>query len=231
MLEQLRREMNEIANPKKAAIYQRFFKTGKGEYGEGDVFIGLTTPESKNFASKFVNLNFDALQKLLGSEIHEERGIALGILTRKYKKDKKKVFDFYLKNTKGINNWDLVDCSCYKIVGDFLLDKDRKVLYNLARSASMWERRIAIVSTFAFIRKNEFDDALKIAEILLKDANDLIHNAVGWMLREIGKRDEKVLEDFLKKHYEKIPRTTLRYAIERFEEEKRKRFLKGEFDI
>ena len=169
------------------------------------------------------------LEKLLNSKIHEYRMSALLILIKQYEKgnesEKNKIFNFYLRNTKNINNWDLVDISAPKIVGDYLLNKPRDVLYKLASSNNLWERRIAIISTFAFIRNNEFDDTLKIAEILLNDKHDLIHKAVGWMLREIGKRDQKIEEEFLKKYYSKMPRVMLRYAIEKFEEKKRKFYL------
>ena len=236
MLKQLRKDLRKLANPKKANILQSFFKTGKGEYGEGDVFLGITVPEQRKVAVRYNlpagkagTLDFRNIQKLLNSKIHEERLVALLILVEQYKKvdeaNKNKIFDFYLKNTKRINNWDLVDLSAPKIVGRHLLDKDRSILYKFARSANLWERRIAILATFWFINKLQFSDALKIGEILIKDKDDLIHKAVGWMLREIGKRNQKVEEDFLKKFYKIMPRTMLRYAIERFSEDKRKFFL------
>ena len=236
MLKQLRKDLRKLANPKKANILQSFFKTGKGEYGEGDIFLGITVPEQRKVAvrynlpaGKVETLDFRNIQKLLNSKIHEERLVALLILVEQYKKvdeaNKNKIFDFYLKNTKRINNWDLVDLSAPKIVGRHLLDKDRSILYKFARSANLWERRIAILATFWFINKLQFSDALKIGEILIKDKHDLIHKAVGWMLREIGKRNQKVEEDFLKKFYKIMPRTMLRYAIERFSEDKRKFFL------
>lgn len=225
MLKELKKEIQELGSPERAEHSQRFFKTGPGEYGEGDVFLGLTVPEQRKIAGKY-NLSFEEIQELLDSEIHEHRLIGLFILTRN--KNKEGAFRFYLKNTKRINNWDLVDCSAHKIVGAFLLDKDRKILYDLARSDNLWEKRISIISTFAFIDKHEFDDSLAIAEILLNDSHDLIHKAVGWVLREIGKKDLAVEEKFLKKHYKNMPRTMLRYAIERFEEKKRQKYLKGE---
>ena len=236
MIKELQKELRKLANPEKAKILAMFFKTGKGEYGEGDIFLGITVPEQRKVAVRYNlpagkagTLDFRNIQKLLNSKIHEERLVALLILVEQYKKvdeaNKNKIFDFYLKNTKRINNWDLVDLSAPKIVGRHLLDKDRSILYKFARSANLWERRIAILATFWFINKLQFSDALKIGEILIKDKHDLIHKAVGWMLREIGKRNQKVEEDFLKKFYKIMPRTMLRYAIERFSEDKRKFFL------
>ena len=226
---QLKKELKKISSPKQAEVLQGFFKTGKGEYGEGDIFLGVKVPEQGKVADKFQELSLKDLEKLLNSKIHEHRMTSLFILIKQYKKaderEKKKIFDFYLKNTKNINNWDLVDLSAPKIVGDYLLNKPRNVLYKLAKSENLWERRIAIVSTWIIIRNNEFDDTLKIAKILLNDKHDLIHKAVGWMLREVGKRDQKIEEEFLKKHYLKMPRVMLRYAIERFEEKKRKFYL------
>ena len=233
MLEKLKKELQKNSSKEKAEIYSKFFKTQKGEYGEGDIFIGLTVPKQREIAKKYSNLSLSKIQQLLKSKIHEYRLTALLIICKKYKKakeeEKANIFNFYLKNTKKINNWDLVDISAPNIVGNFLLDKKKSVLYNLANSSNLWEKRIAIVSTLYFIQKKEFEDALAISEILLKDKHSLIHKAVGWMLREIGKRNEPILEDFLKFHYKIIPRTTLRYAIERFEESKRKEYLGGTF--
>ena len=232
MLDNLIKDLENFADEEKVEILQRFFKTGKGEYGEGDIFMGITMPIQRSIAKKYLNLSLGKIQKLLKSKIHEHRMVGLIILTEKYKKsseqDRENIFGFYLKNTKNINNWDLVDVTCPRIVGDFLLDKDKKVLYNLANSGDLWEKRISIVSTMAFIDKEEFEDALAISEILLNDSHDLIHKAVGWMLREIGKKDEKVLKDFLKFHYKNMPRTMLRYAIEKFGEGERKSYLNGE---
>ena len=237
MLEKLRKEMQKNANSEKAEILQGFFKTGVGQYGEGDVFLGIVVPMQRKIAKQFWKaVSLEDIQELLNSEIHEERLIGILILIEKYKiaddAEKKKIFDFYL-NAAGngrINNWDLVDLSAPNIVGDFLADKeDRKVLYDLARGENLWEKRIAIIACFAFIRKQDFKDALKISEILLDDKHDLIHKAVGWMLREIGKREQEVEERFLQEseRYKKMPRTMLRYAIERFEEGKRKGDLGG----
>ncbi|MDP3955079.1 MAG: DNA alkylation repair protein [bacterium] len=222
-------EIQKQKNLQKAKILQRFFKTGKGEYGEGDIFLGLTVPLERQIAKNYSHLPLSDLQKLLKSKIHEHRLVTLLILVGQYKKanekTKKEIFDFYLDNTKNISNWDLVDLSAPNIVGDFLLDKDREILSKLAKSSCLWERRIAVLATYAFIKASGFSDTLKIAEILLKDKHDLIHKAVGWMLREVGKRDEGILDKFLKENLPKIPRTTLRYAIERFPETKRKSYL------
>ena len=225
-------EIEKLANKKQAELLQRFFKTGKGEYGEGDIFLGIKVPVQRQVAKQFKDLDMENIKILLNSKIHEKRLIALLILILQYgkadEKSKKDIFDFYLKNTKNINNWDLVDLSAPNIVGNFLLNKDREILYELAKSENLWEKRISIVSTFAFIRNNQLDDCLKVAEILLNDKHDLIHKAVGWMLREVGKKDEKVLKIFLRKHYKNMPRTMLRYSIERFDEEDRKNWLRGE---
>lgn len=225
------KELNKLKNPAKAKILAGFFKTRKGEYGEGDIFLGLTSQQIKDVAKKYNELDFKELQKLLNSKIHEYRVCALRVLVYQYKKFKKnnseiKIVNFYLKNTKNINNWDLVDLSAHHILGDYLLNKNRKILYKLANSRNLWEKRISIISTFAFIRSGEFEDTLKISEILIKDNHDLIHKAVGWMLREIGKRNQKVEEKFLIRYYKTMPRTMLRYAIEKFPERKRQFYLR-----
>ena len=227
-MKKLKEEIKKYANKEKAEVLQRFFKTGKGEYGEGDVFLGLTVPKQRVIAKlTSERILLDDVGMLLDSEIHDERMVGLLILIDKYERgDKKIVYDFYLANTKGVNNWDLVDLSAPKIIGDYLLKvKDRGILYELAESKNLWERRIAIVSTFAFIREGEFIDTLRISKILLKDKHDLIHKAVGWMLREVGKKDREVLEKFLRENYNELPRTTLRYAIEKFGDEERKGWL------
>ena len=225
-------ELERRANPEKAKLLSGFFKIGKGHYGEGDVFLGVMVPQSREVARQFLNLELKEVERSLFSKFHEERLVALLILVEKYKRGnkdvKEEIFNFYLKNTKWINNWDLVDLTAHKIVGEWLIDKPREILYRLAQSENLWERRISIISCFAFIKDDNFEDALKISEILLNDKHDLIHKAVGWVLREIGKKDLKVEEDFLKKNYKKMPRTMLRYAIEKFEEGKRKRYLNGE---
>ena len=229
MIYQLKKELLQAGNKEKAKLLSRFFRTGKGQYGEGDVFLGITVPEQRKIAGKY-NLSLKEIQELLSSKIHEYRLTALLILTSKYKKsddaEKKDIFDFYIKNTKNINNWDLVDLSAPNIAGNYLLEKDKSPLYNLAKSENLWEKRISIISAFSFIRKNSFEDALKISGILLSDNHDLIHKAVGWMLREIGKRNMRTEERFLKKHYKIMPRTTLRYAIEKFDNRKREFYLK-----
>ncbi len=218
------------ANPAKAKILSGFFKTGKGEYGEGDHFLGITVPEQRKIAKQYQETTFTELHTLLQNKIHEYRLTALLILTEQYKKadeeQKKKIIDFYCKNTQSMNNWDLVDATAHQMLGDFLQDKEKTILYTYATSTNLWERRISIVSTFAFIRQKQFQDTIKIAEILLQDKHDLIHKAVGWMLREVGKKDQKVLEQFLNKHATIMSRTMLRYAIEKFPQEKRQFYMK-----
>lgn len=226
---QLKKELEKIADSRQAKIMRRFFKTGKGEYGEGDIFLGIKVPQQRKIAANFKELSLEDIEKLLNSKVHEQRLTALFILIEQYKKakksDQKRIFNFYLKNTKNINNWDLVDLSAPKIVGDYLLEKPKTILYKLAGSKNLWERRTAVLATLTFIRNNQFDDTLKIAKILIADQHDLIHKAVGWMLREVGKRDQLTEERFLKKYYSRMPRVMLRYAIERFAEKKRKFYL------
>jgi 3-methyladenine DNA glycosylase AlkD len=218
------------ADAKKARLLQGFFKTGPGEYGEGDLFLGIVMSEQRKVAKIFSDLPFSEIRKLLRSKYHEERMVALLILVERYRRgtvrEKEKIFGFYLANTRYINNWDLVDVTCHKIVGEHLVERSRAVLHRLARSKDLWERRIAVVSTFRFIYDGDFSDSLKIARALLKDEHDLIHKAVGWMLREVGKKDVRTLEGFLKKHHKVMPRTMLRYAIERLPETKRRRYMK-----
>ncbi len=230
MLTKIKKELNNLADSKKAKILQGFFKTGLGEYGHGDVFLGISVPDSRNVAKRYKNIKLKDAENLLSSKIHEERLVALLILVEKFKsgdeKTKKEIVDFYLKNTKYINNWDLVDLSADKVLGEYLFDKDKSILYKLAKSNNLWERRIAIVSTFAFIRRNNFEDALEISKILINDKHDLMHKAVGWMLREVGKRDQDVEEEFLIKHYKKMPRTMLRYSIEKFDNNKKEIYMK-----
>jgi 3-methyladenine DNA glycosylase AlkD len=219
------------ANPEIAQHSSRFFKTGKGEYGEGDMFLGIRVPVTRKYARDYREASLDAVRKLLTSKYHEERLLAVIMLADKFKRgdaaDRKKIYELYTSHTKYINNWDIVDSSAHLIVGPYLQDKSRKKLHTFARSDSLWERRIAIMATFHYIRNNEFDTALEISERLVKDTEDLIHKAVGWMLREIGKRDLKTEERFLNKHVKAMPRTMLRYAIERFPEPKRQRYMKG----
>jgi len=230
-LSNLKFALRHHADKKRAEGAQRYFKTGPGEYAEGDIFLGLTTPVMRDLSKKFQGLVQDEVIKLLKSPIHEERMLALLILIEQYRKEdakgKEKIYRVYLGHTKYINNWNLVDVTAKHIIGAFLNDKDRAPLYKLARSNSLWERRIAIISTFYFIGNNDFEDTLKIAEVLISDKHDLIHKAVGWLLREVGKRDLPREEKFLKKYCRVMPRTMLRYAIERFPETKRQAYLKG----
>jgi len=230
-LEEIQIKLKGLGNEEKAKKHQRFFKTGPGEYGEGDIFIGVTVPELRKLAKKYKTIALNEAKHLLQSPIHEERLLSLFLLIHRYSKgvepEKKRIYELYLKNTKFINNWDLVDSSAGHIVGAFLFGKSKKPLYDLVKSYNLWERRISIISNFYFIKHNQFSDTLKISKILLSDKEDLIHKAVGWMLREIGKRDMRVEEDFLKKHYKNMHRTMLRYAIEKFPESKRQRYLKG----
>ncbi len=226
---EMKAELLKHKNQKKAKTLQRFFKTGKGEYGEGDVFLGIAVPLQRKIAKKFLFLRLEELEALLSSPIHEHRFCALIILIAQYRREgsktKKEIFNLYLKKIKQINNWDLVDISAPHILGEHLFLKERGVLYKLARSKNLWERRIAIISTFCFIRKGQFKDTIQISEMLLHDEHDLIHKAVGWMLREIGKRSDADLKRFLEAHKHKMPRTMLRYSIEKLSEKERKRIL------
>lgn len=219
-----------LGSTAKAEHSKYFFKTGKGEYGEGDRFIGCTVPETRSVAKLFKTISFEEIEKLLDDEMHECRLCALVILVEQFKKgsdsERQKIYEFYLSNTKGINNWDLVDLSSYHIVGQWLLDKDRSILYHLADSSNLWEQRIAIVSTYAFIRQNDYRDTIGLSEKLINHEHDLIHKACGWMLREAGKRDESVLVNFLDKYYLDMPRTMLRYSIERLSKEQREIYMK-----
>ncbi len=232
MLANLKQALLNLANPERAIQTARFFKTGKGQYGEGDIFIGLSNPQVRTLVKEYwKKISIDEIQVLVNDEIHEFRFTGLMILVEKFQKTKSEeetseIVDFYLSNVSKINNWDLVDCSCYKILGEFLLDKDRQVLYDLAESKHLWSERIAVVSTMAFIRKGQFLDCFKLSEYFLNHPHDLMHKACGWMLREIGKRDELALEEFLEENLSKMPRTMLRYAIEKMEESKRLSYLK-----
>ena len=226
---EIKTKLSLLENPETAESSRRFFKTGPGEYGEGDRFRGIRVPVLRKLAKDFRDTSLEEAEKLLHSEYHEDRLLALFLLVNRFRvageAGKQKIYQLYLKNIRFVNNWDLVDSSADKIAGEFLLHKGRDVLYELAGSDDIWERRIAIMATFAFIRQNEFGDTLTIAEKLLADDHDLIHKAVGWMLREVGNRDLKTEEEFLKKHYKKMPRVMLRYAIEKFPEEKRQAYL------
>ena len=230
-ISELRAKIKSLADEKVAETMRWFFKTGRGEYGEGDVFVGLKVPVQRKLAREFRHLSLDELKELLCSSIHEERLISLFISIDKYYKgdegNREAIFKFYLKNRNGINNWDLVDISAPKIIGKHLINKDRSLLFKFALSKNLWERRIAILSTQEFIKNNDYLATLRLAEMLLKDKHDLIHKAVGWMLREVGKKDLNMEENFLGTHYKKMPRTMLRYAIEMFPETKRKKYLQG----
>ena len=231
VLKNIKKELQQLGSPSQARVLQGFFKTGKGEYGEGDVFRGIKIPVLRKLAKKYQDATCADVEKLLSSKFHEDRMLALLLLLAKYSKaddaGKKRFYTMYLRNTRFINNWDLVDVTAHHIVGHYLMDKSREPLYRLARSKMLWERRIAIIATFHYIRQNMFDDTLKIASMLIGDPHDLMHKAVGWMLREVGKRDLQAEEQFLKTHYRQMPRTMLRYAIERFPEAKRRAYLEG----
>ena len=233
MIHNLRKDVQALANPKKAKLVQGYFKTGPGQYGEGDIFLGLTVPQSRSIAVKYKDLAYLEISALLNSKNHEERFIALVILIHNYKygneKDRKKIYNFYLKHLRYINNWDLVDLSAHSILGAWLMDKDRKMLLKLATSQNLWSRRIAVVATYHFIKYQKSSAwTFKIAEMLLNDKHDLIHKAIGWMLREIGKNISHEEEEiFLKKHYKNMPRTMLRYAIEHFDPALRQAYMKN----
>ncbi|MDR3219975.1 MAG: DNA alkylation repair protein [Dysgonamonadaceae bacterium] len=224
-------ELLSVANPEKAKFLQGFFKTGKGEYAEGDVMLGIVVPNIRDIVKKSPDLPFAEIQVLLDSAYHEARLAGLLLLVKQFKKAepeaKKAIFDFYLKNARKANNWDLVDVTCRDVIGAYLLEKeDRGILYRLAESDNLWEQRIAIVATWTFIKHKQFDDTLAIAEKLLSHKHDLIHKAVGWMLREVGKKDREPLVGFLEKHHKNMPRTALRYAIEHFSPEEKACYMK-----
>lgn len=225
-LKSLKKDLNKVADKKRAETSKWFFKTGKGEYGEGDVFLGIRMPVQREIAKKYVDLPLSDVKKLLYSKIHEHRMAGGLILLYRYKNNPKETYDFYMEHARRMNNWDLVDVTCNHIVGEYLLDKKRSVLTKFAKSENLWERRIAMVSTLQFIRKGDFVDTIKIAKLLMKDKHDLIHKAIGWMLREVGKKDKKTLTDFLDEYATKLPRTSLRYSIERLSEKERKYYLK-----
>jgi len=234
ILDKLKKELAALADKKQAVILQRFFKTGKGEYGEGDIFIGIKVPALRNMAKKYKDLPLDETLELLTSEIHEHRMTALFILNFQYNSGndgiKEKIVKEYMRNVrKYVNNWDLVDLSAPYFVGDYFYRKrsKRKKLYSYAKSNSLWERRVSVITTYHFIRQGEYEDTFNIIEILMNDKHDLIHKATGWMLREIGKRiDEKIEKQFIDKHIGDMPRTMLRYAIERFPGNERRKYLK-----
>ena len=225
------KELLSVANPEKAKFLQGFFKCGKGQYAEGDVMLGIVVPLTRDIVKRCPKLPFNEIQILLDSEYHEARLAGLLLLMKQFKKakeekERKEIFDFYLQNARKANNWDLVDVTCRDVIGLYLLDKeDRSVLYRLAESDNLWEQRIAIVSTWTFIKNKQFDDTLALSEKLLTHKHDLIHKAVGWMLREVGKRDKQTLVAFLETHYKNMPRTTLRYSIEHFTQEEKSYFM------
>lgn len=233
----IKSDLRKFSSKKRKKSNEWFFKTGPGQYGEGDCFIGVTMPHLRVIAKTNYLLDFKNIQHLLDSAIHEERMVGLLILVYRYEKaspqERKKIFDFYLKNKKSINNWDLVDVTSPNIVGQYLFEKHKsrknlcQDLLDLAKSEKLWEKRIAIVSTFFFIKNGRFDETLKICKINLNEKHDLTHKAMGWMLREIWKRDSTIVESFLRENYKNVPRTTLRYAIERMSLKKRKAFLQG----
>lgn len=244
MQDKIYSDLIKLSDPEKKKVYPRFFKTGKGEYGEGDKFLGVTVPNCRLISKKYKDLELPDIEKVLQSKYHEERWVSLMILSDRFKKadkkEKEEIVNFYFKNLKFINNWDFVDSSAPNILGVYLLNfpdseinfrgkkyKGFGVLNNLAISDDLWERRISIISTFPLIKAGDFDKTIEISEILLNDKHDLIHKAVGWMLREIGKVNQKTEEKFLKKHYKKMPRTALRYAIEKFTEPLRKAYIAG----
>jgi 3-methyladenine DNA glycosylase AlkD len=230
MSNNFQKEIRRLKNPAKAEVLAGFFKTGKGQYGEGDLFLGVMVPETRKLVKKYWKLERDRVIELLFSKFHEERLGAVLILVEQFQrgdeKTKKEIFDFYLENAKQINSWDLVDLSADKIVGAFLEGKSKNILFELVKSEVLWERRIAMLATFFEIKKGRSETALLIAEKLLFDKHDLMHKAVGWMLREVGKRCSQAEEEvFLRRHIKNMPRTTLRYAIERFSPEKRMQYL------
>lgn len=231
-MEEARLDLRKLSDKNKARVLQGFFKTNKGEYGYGDIFLGVVVPKIRKLSDKYLDLSFEELRDLINSKVHEERFLALLILIRRYnsskEENKKEIFEFYLNNINGVNNWDLVDLSAPRILGNFLINKPKDIIYELSKSQDLWERRIAIISTYSFILQGEFEDTLNLSDILIKDKEDLIQKAVGWMLREVGKRNEEILKDFLKERYKKMPRTMLRYAIEKFSKDLRKKYLLGE---
>ncbi|KKP33018.1 MAG: DNA alkylation repair protein [Candidatus Staskawiczbacteria bacterium RIFOXYB2_FULL_32_9] len=221
--------LKNLGTKKRAEASKWFFKTKKGQYGFGDIFWGISVPDQRRIAKKYQDLSLPQISLLLKNKVHELRLTGLFILVLQFKKydemARSKIVKFYLKHKNYINNWDLVDSSALYILGEYLKDKNKDILYKLAKSKNLWHRRIAIISTFAFIRQNQFEDTLKISKILLKDNHDLIHKAVGWALREVGKKDMEKEEEFLEKYAKIMPRTMLRYAIEKFPDSKRKMYL------
>lgn len=233
LTEQIIAKLKDKAIPEKAAFFPRFFKSGPGEYGEGDQFLGVMVPEQRKVAKMvFKEIRLEEITELLQNPYHEVRLCALFTLVYKYQKTKtevgqKKIVDFYLDHLAFINNWDLVDTTCHPILGHYFLNRDKGLFYELVQSGDLWKQRIAMISSLYWIKRGFYSDTLAFAEILLNHPHDLMHKAVGWMLREIGKMDEQTEIQFLKKHYQEMPRTMLRYAIEKFPEDLRQNFLKG----
>jgi 3-methyladenine DNA glycosylase AlkD len=227
----IKARLRQRADPARVDVLQRFFKTGPGQYGEGDRFIGVTMPDLRDVCRECAGATLEDIAALLRSGVHEERGLALLLLVAAFERadaaGRRAIYQFYLAHTPHINNWDLVDSSASPIVGAYLFDRSRAPLTRLARSRSLWERRIAIVATHGFIRRGDLDETFRIADLLLEDGHDLIHKAVGWMLREAGKKDGRALRDYLTPRHGRMPRTMLRYAIERFPEEERRRYLRA----
>lgn len=227
----VRRSLRSLGRKRHASLLQKYFKTGPGEYAEGDIFLGIRVPQLRKLAGECHDLRLKDAERLLQSDVHEERLLALLLMVNRFPKagrlEQRKIYSLYFRNTQFVNNWDLVDVSAPDITGRFLAKRDKEPLTSLAESSLLWDRRIAIMSTFHFIKEGHFSETLRIAGILLHDEEDLIHKAVGWMLREVGKRDMLVEEKFLKQHYRKMPRTMLRYAVERFPERKRLKYLAG----
>ncbi len=222
----IRSQLEILKNEERRLTNSSFFKTGKGQYSEHDQFMGVRVPQLRVIAKDFKALALTELQTLISSSFNEERLLALIILENQYQSDNEAlIYNFYLSNITQVNNWNLVDQSAHNILGRYLFNRDKKLLFQLAESSSIWERRIAIVATWHFIRKGQFDDTIKIAQILLNDEHDLIHKATGWMLREMGKMDKEPLLEFLKQYSAQMPRTMLRYAIEKFPQDQRKEFL------
>ena len=223
-------ELQALSNAEKREIFPRFFKAGKGEYGEGDRFLGVTVPNIRAIAKLHKDISIEEIRELIQSEWHEVRLCALIIMVEKSKKKdealRKELFNLYLSQTKRINNWDLVDLSCRFIIGEYLLDKSRDILYHLAQSPLLWDNRIAIVSTYAFIRKGQLEDTYALSDLMTHHPHDLMHKAIGWMLREAGKRDSERLYDYVMSHRADMPRTMLRYAIEKFSPKERAILMK-----
>lgn len=228
---EIQQRCRQLANPKDAKFLQGFFKTGPGDYGEGDVFHGIRVPVSRKIARDYKHADLATVEQLLESKFHEERMIALFILTYLYEQSnpeqQSELCDYYLTKSHRINNWDLVDCSAHKILGNYLLKRNKQIIYDLSHSESLWEKRIAIVSTWTLIRDGQLQPTLRICKTLLTDEHDLIHKACGWMLRELGKKEPTLMESFLGNYYKKMPRTMLRYAIEKLPQAKRKAYLQG----